>query len=400
MKLAYYVNYINHHRIVLAEEFYKLLGDDFVLIATRPFDPKELKGGEDYSKRTYCLLAAESDVNYALAMKYAREAEICSFSTAASVFAIERAKHGRKDGVVFETGERWLKKGLINLLSPRLLKWWWTYQIIYRKAGFYKLCASAYAATDHYNMLTYRNRCYKWGYFTRVETSGCETAVEASTDVSTAEVTPLMWCSRFLLLKHPELPILMAGRLKENGYKFHLDMYGEGEYRGKAETMVESLNLSDVVSFHNNRPNDEILADMRKHEIFLFTSDRNEGWGAVANESMANGCVLVASDAIGSTPYLVKEGVNGLGFKSAKTTSSFNNPDMVALNSLCEKVMWLLEHPERRLEMRKSAVRIIHDFWSPRVAAKNLLQLASDLKTLGDTSIKEGPCSKALPIEK
>ena len=53
-------------------------------------------------------------------------------------------------------------------------------------------------------------------------------------------------------------------------------------------------------------PNAKILQEMRKHEIFLFTSDRNEGWGAVSNESMSNGCMLVGSDGIGSIPFLVK----------------------------------------------------------------------------------------------
>ena len=40
------------------------------------------------------------------------------------------------------------------------------------------------------------------------------------------------------------------------------------------------------------------------HIFLLFTSDRNEG--AALNESMNSGCAVVASDAIGSVPYLMR----------------------------------------------------------------------------------------------
>lgn len=385
MKLAYFVNYINHHRIVLAEELYRLLGDDFVLVGTEPWNPQELKGGEDYSKRSYCLLAAESRECFELAMKYARESEICSFSTVASKFAIERAKNGRKDGIVFETGERWLKKGIINLLSPHLLKWWWTYQTVYRRAGFYKLCASAYATNDHYSMLSYRDRCYKWGYFTKVD----ETLVNKGPQTNTIS---LMWCARMIDWKHPELPILLMDRLRDSmtpsisNINLHLDMYGDGVMRKEIESLVKKLGLEDCIAFYGNVPNVEIHQAMREHDIFLFTSDRKEGWGAVANEAMSNGCVLVGSDTIGAIPYLVKDGYNGMVFKSG------------SLDSLYEKVVYLLEHRQEMHAVQEKAYKDMKELWSPRVAAKNLLQLANDLKATGATSIKEGPCSKALPI--
>jgi glycosyltransferase involved in cell wall biosynthesis len=50
---------------------------------------------------------------------------------------------------------------------------------------------------------------------------------------------------------------------------------------------------------------------MEAADIFLFTSDFNEGWGAVLNESMNSACAVVASHAIGSVPFLLKDGENG-----------------------------------------------------------------------------------------
>ena len=117
-------------------------------------------------------------------------------------------------------------------------------------------------------------------------------------------------------LKHPELPVMLAKRLKDKGYNFHLDMYGRGDELYPTQQLVKSLALNDNVSFYGSLPNEEILKEMRKHEIFLFTSDRNEGWGAVLNESMSNGCAVVASNLIGSVPFLIQDGENGMVFKS------------------------------------------------------------------------------------
>ena len=39
----------------------------------------------------------------------------------------------------------------------------------------------------------------------------------------------VMWCARMLKLKHPELPVKLAARLKQRGYRFVVDMFGNGE---------------------------------------------------------------------------------------------------------------------------------------------------------------------------
>lgn len=167
-----------------------------------------------------------------------------------------------------------------------------------------------------------------------------------------------------------------------------LDMYGSGEELEKTKNLTKFLNVEDVVCFKGNMPNEDILKAMRGHEIFLFTSDKHEGWGAVTNESMSNGCAIVASDAIGSVPFLVEDGVNGCIFRSCD------------LDSLCEKVEWLLDNNEKRVEMASNAYRTMRDVWSPKNAAKNFMILAEDLLNGKEPSIKEGPCSKAYFIKR
>ena len=192
-----------------------------------------------------------------------------------------------------------------------------------------------------------------------------------------------MWCSRFLRWKHPELPVRMALKLKKQGYNFMLDMYGSGEEEEATKQLAKELGFEDVVKFHGALPNEEILEAMRKHEIFMFTSDRYEGWGAVANEAMANGCVLVASDAIGCTPYLIKEGRNGFSFKSEDA------------DSLTDCVKRLLDNPADMYRMQKEARNTMVNMWSPKKAAEALLTLINDLQNNRECSILNGPCSKA-----
>lgn len=255
------------------------------------------------------------------------------------------------------------------------------------KKPIYKLCCSAFGKGDQYKLHSFRKRCYKWGYFIDVPT-----VVSDGMFVVNKSCVKFMWCARFLKLKHPELIIKMAQNLKREGYGFHLDIYGdEGNAapseevytRNDLEHLTEEYGVKDVVTFYGNKPNDVIIKAMQEHDVFLFTSDQREGWGAVVNESMANGCAVISSNVIGSTGYLVKDGRTGF---------SFNNLNS---DSLTKNAKWLIEHPAELEQMKKQAYAQMRDVWSPRKAAEALLKLIDDLKNGRETSIVTGPCSKA-----
>lgn len=391
--IAIYSIILNHHQAPIADALWEETGHRFVFVELE--DLNETKGGNmDYSHRPYLLRAWESKEKYNDAMNLARNAPCCIFSGLSALpFQKERLKLGL---LSFDMSERWLKQGLLNLFSPTIFKMFCSYYLYgWKHKPLYKLCCSAFAATDHYKLGMYRGKCFRWGYFTRVEKFDVKAARDVST--SNADGTPLMWCARYLTWKHPELPLIVAARLKKDGYRFTLDMYGNGEYELAARKLAESLGITDVAHFIGIKPNNELMHDMRHHDIFLFTSDRNEGWGAVANESLANGCVLVASDAIGSSPYLIKNRVTGFMFKSPDTSSSINNPDAAAINSLYGKVKWLLDNPIEMRKMQRQAVQRMQSLYSPAVAAKRLLALIEHLKNNSKPTFPNGPCSLDIP---
>lgn len=377
MQITFYLVVLNHHQACLADELYCLLGADFHFVEL--VDDKKNqnnKGGiQDYSKRAYLVRPWLDDNQKKTANNLLESSDVCVFGGVESLpYLRRRIKAGK---CMYYVSERWLKRGFVNILSPRLLKVY-SHIVRARKHSLYMLCASAYAAND-FKLLCICNQYYKWGYF--VDSYALpELHNSTGEKVFSSKSLSIMWCSRFIDWKHPELAIGLAYRLKEQGYDFILDMYGDGQLLNQSKYDCIRKGL-DMVYFKGTESNDLILQAMRHHDIFILTSDRNEGWGVVLNEAMGSGCAVVASDATGAASFLIEDNVNGLLFES-------NNID-----SLYEKVVYMIENPEDRFKMAANAHRTLTTIWSPKTAASNLVQLSYRLLLGQETDIKEGPCS-------
>lgn len=385
MTIAFFSNFLNHHQAFIAEELYKATGGSYTFVETMAMPDWIAKSGyPDFSSKPYLLQAWKDEKTMERARHLAIDAEVALFA-GFEVLEFEKLRLSRSDKITFDVSERWLKRGLFNVLSPRILKLYWAYIIGgWSKKPVYKLCSSAYTAKDQITLFTYKDKCYRWGYFTSVPNIDLHSDdIFMQYEKDATATIHIMWCARFLWWKHPELPIHLASRLKSDGYNFHIDLFGSGDKLVEMKELAASLDVTDVVSFCGNKPNAEILDEMKRHQIFLFTSDRNEGWGAVCNEAMSQGCAVVGGHEIGSVPFLIVDGVDGLIFKSC------------SIDSLYAKVKGLLDNPMLIAEIRKNAVNKMQTIWSPKVAAQNLLTLIDDLQNGRDTSIKEGPCSKA-----
>lgn len=384
MKLVFITNYVHHHQIPLADEFYGMLGDGYKYIATDALPGWLIKGGYDPSiSRPYVIRAYENKEERRMALQLANDADVVIIGSAPEDYVRERINAGK---LTFRYSERWFKSRPWFLSGPRAWYNFWHDHIRYRNKPLYMLAASAYTCRDVNAVGAYKNKVFKWGYFTKVEDFPLEASANFCASSEEAEVH-IMWCARFLRWKHPELPIMLAKRLKANGYKFVLDMYGSGMELEPTKRLASELGVLDVVHFLGNLPNDEILKQMRRHEIFLFTSDKNEGWGAVLNESMSNGCAVVASNMIGAVPFLVEDGVNGLIFQSE------------SIASLESKVESLLTNQKFRQRLAENAVVTMRTLWSPNNAAQQFLQLVQAINNQDINSIaKNGPCSQAEQI--
>lgn len=377
MKVTFFSNFLNHHQTPFCDEMYKQLEGNFTFVSTEKIPESFLKNGyPDCTNYSYNLNSYIDETKYKKALQLGLDSDIVIIGSAPEIFIKERLLQNKH---TFRYSERLLKQGEWRLLDPRVLFSLLKYHTLYRKRKVYMLCASAYTANDLNLVFAYPQKKYKWGYFTKVE----ELDIEQVIAQKSADRIELLWTARFLEWKHPELAVKLAFELKKRGYHFHLNMIGVGIMFERIKKLITKLNVTECVSLLGSMPNAEVRNYMRKSNIFLFTSDRNEGWGAVLNEAMSCGCTVVASNTIGAVPYLIEHESNGLIFKSG------------ILASLVEQTERLLKEKSLRDKISKNAYFTMYNEWSPRIAASRFIKLVNSIIEDKKNSFKEGPCSAA-----
>ena len=374
--ITFFSNFINDHQIPFCEAMYKKTGGQFCFVATEPISSERLNiGFEDKSNRfPFVLKSYESEESYQKALKLGLNSDVVIIGSAPDEFIYERLEQNK---LTFRYCERFFKEGRWRILDPRVLKARYKQDIRYKKKNLHMLCASAYTAPDCRFIFSYPKKTYKWGYFPPVKKYD-----DIEKIINSKRPASLLWAGRFLDWKHPEAPLYVAKRLKDEEYNFTLNIIGGGELEDKIKKDIDKYKLDDCVKLLGTMSPEKVREHMEQSEIFLFTSDRNEGWGAVLNESMNSACAVVASRAIGSVPYLIKDGENGLIYKDGN------------LKDLYNKVKYLLDNDKERKRLGINAYKTLTDTWNADNAAERLLKLIESIKEGKETPFKDGPCSR------
>lgn len=379
MTVTYFTNFAHPSNLPFSDEMYRLIGDDYTLVEIKSPGEAALRSyGTTPAERPYILRPYQSGEKYRRAMQLGLDSDVVIKGWVPEAFIRERLK---ADKLTFRQQERWMKLIGRHILNPLAWAWYLKIHTRFRSKKFYLLCTSAYAANDAALFCAYPGKRYKWGYFTASPGMDIEQVLAAK---RTGPVR-LLWCSRLIGWKHPELAVKLAARLKQKGYDFHLDMVGSGPLADRLARLAHRLGVEDRVTLLGNLPNDQVMQMMRDHHIFLHTSDWREGWGITLGEAMDNGCAAVASDKIGAAPFLVQDGHNGFMFRSR------------SLRSLVAATEKLMDDPALREDICRNA-RLTMQQWSPAVAASHFLTLADRLSKGEQTEFLEGPCSIAKPV--
>jgi glycosyltransferase involved in cell wall biosynthesis len=377
MKITFYSNFLNHHQTPFCDEMVKHFGVEFTFVSSETVPEERIRiGYQDCTHYVYNLTAYANEANYRKALQLGIDSDIVIIGSAPDIFIEERLRQNKH---TFRYSERYLKRGHWQLLNPRVLCYLYRHDTKYRSKNLYMLCASGYTANDLSWVFGYPKKKYKWGYFTEVK----ELDIEQTIAHKPAERIELLWVGRFLDWKHPELAVQLAFELKKRGYNFYLYMIGTGEMAGYIQNLIITMNVADCVSIAGGIPNSEVRNYMQNAHIFLFTSDRNEGWGAVLNEAMSSGCAVIASHTIGSVPFLIKHKQNGLVFESENLTSLLQQTEKLILN----KVL--------REKLSKDGYYTIKNEWSPKNAVANFMRLVKSILNGQKITIESGPCSLA-----
>ena len=390
-KFIFVSNYINHHQIPFCNAMHKLLGGDFCFCQTEEVEQERVNmGWEAGHELPYLMLYKE---NPEKCQEQIDNAKVVFFGgTDEESYIQHRLQAGK---TVIRYSERIYKTGQWKAVSPRGLRKKYLDHTRYRKAPVYMLCSGAYVPSDFQIVRAYPNKMLKWGYFPETKHYDVDKLLDSK------ELGTILWAARMIDWKHPDLPVRVAKYLKERKLSFKMNIIGGGELEQSVKQLSEELGVLDVVEFLGYRRPEEVRHYMETSDIYLVTSDRQEGWGAVVNEAMNSGCAVVANHMIGAVPYLVKHEENGLIYKDAD------------LMDFCASVERLLTNRELCRKLGKEAYETITELWNPENAA---LQLAgfclrqgflekTDLPGLSDGDLaslqeipEEGPCSVARVI--
>ena len=290
-----------------------------------------------------------------------------------------------EDRIIFRYSERPLKEGFIKFFIPRLTKKYLHLHVRNRNKNIHILGASAYTSWDYKKMFdSYPGKCYKFAYFPKHISYDYEELYREKCEIAkSAGAVTILWEGRMVRLKRADLLIKATDILRKKGYDIRVKLIGDGEEREKLQKLAQKRGLSDIVTFEGFLKPDEARERMSKAQIYVCTSNHLEGWGSVIYESLNAGCAVVASHMCGATPWLVKEGITGLVYRSGSEVS------------LAKKLEMLIKDEELRHDLGKKAYEQMRDVWNPGTAAERVIGLYDALCDGKDTPYDDGPCSKA-----
>ena len=373
--ITLFSNFLNHHQIPFCEEMVKLIGNHFKFVATEPIDEERIKlGYQDYAKGiSYALNSWESKENHQEAIRLANESDVVIFGSAPEEWFIKRIKN---DQLTFRYSERFLKKGLLRLMDPRL----WIHRIqtdtIHRNRNFHLLCTGAYAAFDYALFGSFPGKMYRWGYFPKFMKYELIPPM-----IKPQDKVNLLWAGRFIGWKRPAMIVRLMKKLIQFHEDIHLDMIGTGPRLKQVERLVEKKKLKEHVTLHGALSPQEVREYMEQAHIFVSTSNKEEGWGAVINEAMNSGCAVYAYYKIGAAPTLIQNNHNGILYVDehdlfVKLNQRINNPSI--LYNLGRNAYWTIEKQ-----------------WNASIAAGRFLEAANALLEGRSFEFESGPMSKA-----
>ena len=381
MKLTFVSNYINHHQIPLADRLYEELGEDYCFIQTMPMEKERVAMGwvTDIAKIPYakCFYEEEENCRHLIL-----ESDIVIFGGVEDeTYIEERLRMGKP---VIRYSERIYREGQWKAVSPRGLRKKYHDHIRYRKAPVYLLCAGAYVASDFALIGAYPDKKYCFGYFPAFKEQNIEELMKKKRErrEKTGKVR-LLFAARLLSLKHPEYPVHLAAALKEEGIAFELFMIGDGEEKRAILSQIKEKDLEKEVQLLGFLSPQKVREEMEEADIFLFTSDYREGWGAVVNESMNSGCALIAGHGIGAVPYLLKNGENGYVYRTG------DEREFIRMGKK------LVSDQEKTEAFGRASYLRIEQEWNEKTAAKRLLELCRGILSGKITPPSSGPCSVA-----
>lgn len=377
IRVAFFTNYLFHHQYPLCREMMKDPDVNFTFVCCEPM-PKEriAMGYDDLSSLPFVIRSYENKASYDKAMQLAVDADVLIFGSGDLNFLYSRM---RLNKLTFRYCERSLRKGTWRILIPTTAKAIYKQYIRYRKKNLYILSASAYTSHDLSLCGFNISKCFKWGYLPEVKRYE-----DTDSLINCKKPKSIIWVGRFIKCKHPEFALEAAKRLREKGFDFSMTFIGDGPERKGCENYAQTHLQGADVKFLGSMKPDDVRRHMEESSIFIFTSDRYEGWGAVLGEAMNSGCAVIASHSCGSSPYLIEQNINGRVYRFGD------------MQSFCSSLEDYLTDAQLVRTLGSNAYNTMADLWNVECAVPRLIQIIKSMLVGAPIPhYASGPCSSA-----
>jgi glycosyltransferase involved in cell wall biosynthesis len=148
------------------------------------------------------------------------------------------------------------------------------------------------------------------------------------------------------------------------------DFSGErSQYFSYISHMIKSLKIENSVIYLGSLPSHELVGAYSAADVCIVPSIWNEPFGLVVLEAMACSKPVVAFN-VGGIPEIISNGVDGFLVPRGD------------VKELASKILFLLEHPEIRIEMGRNARKKVEREFSYKRLAVSLLEEVYLLKSL------------------
>lgn len=159
------------------------------------------------------------------------------------------------------------------------------------------------------------------------------------------EKVKILTVARLVEIKGVDYSIKAVAKVMEKSAAVHYDIIGEGPERSKLERIIQELGLEKSITLHGAQNSKYVKQMMAQSHLFVLPSINlhgdQEGTPISLMEAQASGIPVVASQT-GGIPDVIVDGYSGFLFPDRNT------------ESLAERLLFLIDHPERWSELGRA----------------------------------------------
>ena len=294
MKIAFYLNVISPHQLPLACEVVRIVGEEnFKYVYAEDFlaDRKDM-GWDDRDVPSWCMKGNENASELI-------DADLVYTGIRCVGLMAKRSAIGKKTAYY---SERWFKPipvlrflipGCMRLVSPSY--WRMARQVVklLNDSRMRYLPCGPWAAKDMLRIGLKSEQIVPWGYFVAPGRHPEGRSIAGGK-------LRVLWVGKILQLKRVDTVVRAISCLGED---VELTIVGDGPDKSRVIRLADGCD----VTFLQSQPIDKIREIMRQHDVYVFSSNGMDGWGAVVNEALEEGMCVIGTKETGASAAILSD---------------------------------------------------------------------------------------------